>query len=167
MAIGCELGGGLSLSCNYEVSGIDRIYIGNHGDFSYAKNSGGTVTGITATSGATFYAFDFYENSAIGSSSLQIGSNQSRFLNQTFVFSTNVSDAAGIEVIDQLGLAKVDVIAVTKEGTVELFGETGGLRASALEGSTGGAAGEGGFTITLLGQAKSNKTYVESESIIP
>ena len=50
-----SISSGLLGACEYKLAGTDKIYIGNYGDFSFSKDANQVVTGITATSGATFF----------------------------------------------------------------------------------------------------------------
>lgn len=164
----CEINAGFDKDCAYSLAGVERLYLGNHGDFTYNKNSGGTVTGITAVSGATFYQYDFNLDSCIGTSDLTIGTNNRRYINQTVTFSSDVNGQSAVDIMDSLGLATVDVILVTREGEVELYGEYGGLTSSVGQMSTGGALGDAaGASVTLIGAAKSYKTFISSSVSIP
>lgn len=163
----CLINGGLSKECTYSLAGVDTLYLGNHGSFTYNKDNTGLVTGITATSGATFYKFDFNDDTAIGTSDLTL-SNGRKYINQTVTFGSDVAGLEAIEIYNSLGLSKVDAILKTREGELQLYGEYGGLLASAGQFTTGGALGDAaGATFTLAGAAKSFATILSPSIDIP
>jgi hypothetical protein len=163
----CLINAGLSRDCEYFLAGVSKVYIGNYEEITYQNDGQNTVTGITVTTGSTFYAFDVNPDSASAASELQVANGRKYFL-QTVIFSNDSSSAEAIETLENLGLAKVTVIVEQKNGDKLVFGNDGGLEASALTFNSGAAPGDqAGFTVTLTGVGKKLELILDPTVTIP
>lgn len=163
----CLIDGGLSRSCEYFLAGVSKVWIANYDQVTYGTNGANTVTGITMSSGSTFYVYDANPDTAVGGSELQVANGRRYFL-QTVTFSNDSSSAAAIAQLEKLGLSKVTVIVQQKNGDRIVFGNDGGLEATALSFSTGQTPDSAaGFTITLTGVGKKLELILGSGVTVP
>jgi len=164
----CSISAGVSRTCEYFLAGVSTVYLGNYSDFTFNKNSGGTITGITATpSASTFYQFETNIDSASANAELQVA-NGRKYFNQTVTFSNDSDSSASKVAFEDLGLAKVVAIVVTKGGVTAAYGLDGGLEATALTYGTGAAAGDqAGWTVTLSGVGREVQSIVADSVTIP
>jgi hypothetical protein len=163
----CLINGGVSKDCAYFVAGVANVYLGNYSEFTFNKNAGGEVSGITAISSATFYQFDTNTDSASANSELQVA-NGRKYFNQTVTFGNDSDTLEAKVAFEELGLAKVVAIVETKQGLRSVYGLDGGLEASALTFGTGAAAGDqAGWSVTLLGVGKETQSPLTDSVTIP
>jgi len=164
----CLLTAGVSRDCAYFVAGVATVYLGNYEDFTFNKNAGGEVSGITASpSGSTFYTFDTNFESASANSELQVA-NGRKYFTQTITFGNDSDTLAAKTAFEKLGLAKVVAIVETKQGLRSVYGIDGGLEASALTFGTGAAAGDqAGWSVTLLGVGRETQSPLATGVAIP
>jgi len=148
----CLLDGGFSQPCEYEVGGIEMLWLQNHSNLpesgvTYAIN--GQVTGATLTSGAWF-KYEVVNNSSVFSEEVQIGEN--RFPLQTLSFSlkhtADIQD--DLSKVKQLSLGKIVAIVKTRGGNYRLAGWKNPLRATVSTNSTGQAEADSvNYTFTF------------------
>lgn len=148
----CLIISGASKSCEYSFGGLDTITLGNYSELSsVAKDSNGVVTGITMTSGATMFNYQFENETGSFLNEYQV-SNGNKWFNQTVNFTLAGLDQTRMDLMETLGLAKVFAICKDKRGKAFLLGNYGGLEVSTLTSNSGAAQGDAnGMTISLLG----------------
>jgi hypothetical protein len=150
----CLINAGLLRDCGFSFGGLSALYlVSKSAVVSVRHNSGGTITGITMSTGTTkFFAFEAEPNTSQLLQELQAGS-ASRFVNQTvnaqFANITQVKK----EVLEALANAYVVAIAKDQAGKYWFAGESGrGLLATALSINTGAAEADAYVaTISLVG----------------
>jgi len=164
----CIISNGIARECDFAVGGVDKVYLANKDDIeSVAYAADGSVSGITMVTGATWYEFQPELNSASLTQSLQVG-NVSRYVQQTVVFSVASLNQEKIKTLDDLSLTTLVAMIKANDGNWYLVGDKGsGLKASALESTTGAAESDDAIaTVTVQG---GNKGYapVVDPSIVP
>lgn len=168
MADCVSISNGLLGACNYKVSGLDQIYIGNAASFTFSRDANSVVTGITATSGATFFEFEAEVNTAGANSALQIGTGGNRYFQQQVQFQNSNDTYQNLEVLKDLGLSKVVAIVKSKTGQYELYGVPTPLRAITLEFNSGVAEGDAsGYNVVLQAVTTELRSLIADGVTIP
>ena len=165
----CIISNGIARECDFAVGGIDKVYLANKDDVeSVAYGSDGSVTGITLTSGATWYEYQPELNSASLTQSLQVG-NVSRYVQQTLVFSVASLNQEKVSTLDDLSLTTLVASIRANDGNWYLIGDKGsGLKASAVEVTTGAAESDDAVaTVTIQGGNKGYAPIVTDGVIAP
>lgn len=163
----CLINAGLTRDCGFSFGGLKAMYIISKSNLtSVAKDSGNTITGITKSSGATFYSYEFEPNTGQLLQELQAGS-ASRFVNQTVNGQFANMTQAKKEVIEDLANAYVAVIVQDQAGKYWLAGESGrGLIATALSIDTGLAEADAYVAnMTLVGGSLGYANEVTSAAV--
>lgn len=148
----CSISSGVVRDCEFFLAGLKEtsIYLGNFTNFTFAKNSGGTVTGITASpSGSTFYSFEANPETASYTVEELKGAGGNKYLQTTFTFKTDSDSVATTAAMKQLGLAKVVAIVTTKRGERVVLGSENGLDALVVFNSGAASGDEAGWTVTM------------------
>lgn len=158
----CELLTGIQGICEYQTSGVERLWLANKADISTVSyNVDGQVTGITmASTGATFYEVVPALDTATYADDLAVAGSRRNFA-QTITFGVAALNQSLVEVINTLGLGQF-VAIVAFDGGYRLFGHLGsGLRASAMTDVSGTAEGnDGAIEVTLSGNNKGKAPFV-------
>ena len=159
--MGCELLTGIAGICEYQTSGVERLWLANKADVTdvdYDVN--GNVTGITLSSGGTFYEIVPALDTATYADDLAISGSRRNFA-QTISFGVAALTQDLVEVINTLGLGQF--VAIVKfDGGYRLFGHIGsGLRATEMTDVSGTASGnDGAIAVTLAGNNKGKAPFV-------
>lgn len=153
--MGCLLTAGVTKDCAHAFGGLKEVYIGNFSEVSGMTYSPtGEVTGITLTSGATAYSFEFVKDTAQALEEL-VENGASSFVNQTINLQINGLTQEKKSQLDNLSLATVFVIVKKTDDVYWIYGEptqSAGLEATALTIDTGTAQGDvQAGSITLVG----------------
>lgn len=161
----CLISNGISRACDFAVGGIQgSVWLANLEDVdTITYDADGSISGITLTSGTTFYEYQPELNSASLAQSLQAG-QVSRFVQQTLAFSVASLTQAKIATIDDLSLSSMVAVFKSNDGNWYMAGDNGsGLKASSLETTTGAADTDDAIaTITLQGSNKGHAPTVDS-----
>ncbi len=161
--MGCELLNGIQGICEYQTSGVERLWLGNKADVeAVAYDSGGTVTGVTLVSGATMYEIVPALDTATYADDLAVAGSRRNFA-QTITFGVATLNQELVETINDIGLSQL-VAIVGFDGGYRLFGHLGsGLRASEMTDVSGTAGGnDGAIEVTLTGNNKGKAPFVAS-----
>lgn len=142
--------------CDVSFGGLLKVYIGNKSQVvSIGKSSDNTVTGITMSSGAKFYRFEF--DDVVGSGLEEaVQGDAGGFVQQTLSMTLRNLNQTKKQVLSKLKRGKLIAIVQEPDGTYKLAGESGfGLQIAgggALTISRGVAAtDQGGATLSLVG----------------
>lgn len=161
----CVISNGISRSCDFTVGGLNgSVWLANQDDINTVTyDSAGQVTGVTMTTGTTFYEYQPELNSASLAQSLQAG-QVSRFIQQTLVFSVAALTQAKVSTLDDLSLTTLVAIVKGNDGNWYFAGDNGsGLKATALEVTSGAADTDDAIaTVTLTGSNKGHAPLVSS-----
>jgi len=129
---------------HFELTGFDSTLLA-----PYA----GTVA--TVQNGA-FYEYEFHKDTASFTSELQVQNGNKYYLHNVGVQLANLEQAAKDQ-MDQLGLARIVSVVVTRSGKWLIAGKDNGLESSALSLNAGQAAGDfAGYQFTLTGEELEN-----------
>lgn len=164
----CSISANLTRDCVYALAGIQKLWLGNYDEFTFQKDSDSVVTGITASSGATFYVYDANIDSASATAELQVAAGNRKYFNQTVTFSIDSDTVEAKNQLESLGLARTVAIVETKSGIKSIYGIDGGLNATVLTFGTGAAAGDqSGWSATLTGVGKEVRSLLDPTATIP
>lgn len=163
----CLINAGITRDCGFSFGGLQKVYLSNKDDVStIAHDTTGEITGITMTTGGTFYEYEFEPQTAQALQELQVGT-VSRFVNQTLNMSLAGITQAKKEVLEDM--ANGDLVAIYQDqaGLYWYYGENGrGLRAATLTFDSGTADGDdNAVTISLVGGSTGYADTVDSTII--
>lgn len=166
--MGCELLNGILGSCEYTTSGVERLWVANKSQvtgITYTVLN--EVSGITFTSGDTFYEIVPALDSCTYSDDLVISGNRRNFLH-TINFGVGSLTPAVLTTLETIGLSNMIAIVKTSEGEYRLFGGTGsGLRTTVMTDASGtSAANDGAIAVTISGNAKSKAKFILEQVLI-
>ena len=157
----CELIKGIQGICEYQTSGVERLWLANKADVTgVAYDVDGQVTGITMASGTTMYEVVPALDTATYADDLAVAGSRRNFA-QTITFGVAALNQELVEIINTLGLGQF-VAIVGFDGGYRLFGHLGsGLRASEMTDVSGTAEGnDGAIEVTLTGNNKGKAPFV-------
>lgn len=165
----CLITAGISKDCAHAFGGIKELKIGNFDELSgVTYDASGVVTGVTLTSGATIYDFEYVKDTGQALEEL-VENGASSFINQTINFQLNGITQAKKEILDALSLGKFFAIVKKTDNNYWFFGElakSAGLEATALTIDTGTAQGDvSSASVTLVGASLNYAPTVE-ESVV-
>jgi len=151
----CLLSAGITRTCGFQFGGLKTVLLANFEEVSgVTKGTDNEITGITMTSGATWYEFEYEPNTAQKLEELQAGA-VSRFVNQTLNMKIANLTQAKKELVEELANATLSVILQTQDDLYWMYAEptlSAGLRATVLSIDSGTAqADDAAVTITLVG----------------
>lgn len=160
----CLISNGIARACDFTVGGLQgSVWLTNLadlGDIGYDVD--GQITGITGSTGSTWYEYQPELNSASLTQSLQAG-QVSRFIQQTLVFSVAALTQAKIKTLDDLALTTLVAIVKGNDGNWYFAGDDGSaLKASALEVTSGASDTDDAVaTVTLQGSNKGHAPTID------
>ena len=161
----CLISNGIARACDFTVGGLQgSVWLTNQADLGTIEyDTDGQITGITDTSGTTWYEYQPELNSASLAQSLQAG-QVSRFVQQTLIFSVAALTQAKISTLDDLSLTTLVAIVKGNDGNWYFAGDSGSaLKASALEVTSGAADTDDAVaTVTLQGSNKGHSPTIDS-----
>lgn len=166
----CLLTAGVAKDCAHSFGGLKgTLKIGNFTELeSVAYDTEGNITGVTMTTGATVYDFEFVKDTAQALEEL-VENGASSYINQTINLQLNNINLEKKKVLDTLSLATVFVIAQKTDDNYWLYGEptkSAGLEATTLTIDTGTAQSDvSSASVTLVG-ASLNYAPTISESAV-
>lgn len=157
---------GLCKDCDASRGGIVEVYAANYADVTPAFRYDGEeqvpatraeVTGITVSSGASFYKYEFRKGTGSMTSTLNIDeANGVNYVSTELVLQFSKMETR--KRIEMAALAVGELVFIVKDanGRYWYLGADEAVTASAGSGQTGQAIGDGNFyTITLLDNADS------------
>lgn len=164
------------LSCTPNPGGVSKLFIANFADLTFVSSTGGTVTGITGTTGATsspaFYQYSFRPNTANVQENLTKDTTTgSSFISQIVTIVLDHKDKTKRDELSLLNQALVAVIAKYPDGTYWLLGHGLGLEGDGMyvttnDSQTGTAkADANGYVISMLAE-ESNYASPVSTAIL-
>lgn len=167
--MGCLLTAGVTKDCAHAFGGLKEVYIGNFTELSGVTYSAeGQITGLTMTTGATAFEFEFVKDTAQALEEL-VENGASSFINQTINLQLNGLTQAKKEVLDTLSLATVFVIVKKTDDVYWIYGEptqSAGLEATALTIDTGTAQGDTqAASVTLVGASLRYASTVTADAV--
>ena len=163
----CLINAGITRDCGFAFGGLQKIYLANKADVSaVAHETDGTISGITMTTGATFYEYEFEPETGQALQELQAGS-VSRFILQTLNLSLAGMTQAKKEVLEDMANADMVAIYQDQSDVYWFYGEFGrGLRAATLNPDSGTAdADDNLVAISLAGGNRGYSDTVDSTII--
>lgn len=123
-----------STNCAYTLGSISAIYLANYDEVSGTSvdtASGQSVTGISMTTGATFYKIEPARNSASWTDELVVNDDGSKYRTHTVNFNVvGAYDANMVDVVDALSLGKYVAVLEKNDGGMVMLGRTAGVEAS-------------------------------------
>lgn len=155
MALSCNLNKNLlrSNTCAYSLPEVTDIYIANFSDVTnapvdYDCESGVTISGFSAATGASVYHIEPAKNSTTYTDELVVEDSGNKYRTHTITFNlTGKYDKNMICPVDALALGRFFVVVKTADGEYLALGRSVGLEASAQSVSGGGDTN--GVTVTL------------------
>ena len=157
----CLINAGITRDCGFAFGGLQKIYLANKADVSSVDhNVDGSISGITMTTGATFYEYEFEPETGQALQELQAG-NVSRFVLQTLNLSLAGMTQAKKDILEDM--ANADLVAIYQDqGDVYWFyGELGrGLRGATITVDTGTADADD--SLVAISLAGGNRGYADT-----
>ena len=142
-----------SNTCGYSLPEVTDIYVANFSDVTnapldYNCDSGVTISGFSATTGASVYHIEPAKNSTTYTDELVVEDNGNKYRTHTITFNLNGKyDKDMICPVDALALGRFFVVVKTADGEYLALGRSVGLEAS--EQSVNGGGDTNGVTVTL------------------
>lgn len=140
-------------TCGYSLPQVTDIYVANFSDVTdvpvdYDCVSGVTISGFSATTGASVYHIEPAKNSTTYTDELVVEDNGNKYRTHTITFNLNGKyDKDMICPVDALALGRFFVVVKTADGEYLALGRSVGLEAS--EQSVSGGGDTNGVTVTL------------------
>ena len=150
-------------SCTPNPGGVSEIYLCNFTALTFASSTGGTVSGLTGSTGATstpaFYTYSFRRNTCNAQEDLTKDlATGSSFITQTITIVLDHKDKVKRDELSLLNNALVAVIAKHSDGTYWLYGHGlgtvgDGMYVTTNVSQTGTAkADANGYTVTMVAE---------------
>lgn len=165
----CILSNGVTRDCGYAFGGLSELFLGNYADVTsidYDINE--NITGVTLTSGAKIYQFEFIKNTAQFLQELQ--GTTSKFINQTLNFQLNGINLVKSKTLETLGLATVFAIVKKADGNFYFAGEidySNGLECTVSTIDTGTAEADPSFAqLTLVGASRRYARTIDASVVL-
>jgi hypothetical protein len=170
----CLITSGFSKTdCGFLLGGLKSLYIANREDVTSITDTttpvpDGILDTITMVATKVFYKFDFEKDTASFTQELQV-SGGNKYVTQTVTFSLAGQGQAILEVLNELSLSKLVVIAETRTGVRTVLGYDVALEAIAGTNYNSGAAAAdfGGSVITLQADAPAYGYELSGATVIP
>ena len=140
-------------TCGYSLPEVTDIYIANLSDVTsapldYSCESGVTISGFSAVTGASVYHIEPAKNSTTYTDELVVEDNGNKYRTHTITFNLNGKyDKNMICPVDALALGRFFVVVKTADAEYLALGREVGLEASAQ--SVAGGGDSNGVTVTL------------------
>lgn len=165
--MGCLINKSIMKSCEYNIAGIERLYITNYDrKHTYTQDTDGYITDITLGTGGKFYEIEFIEETAYFQDDLVV-SNGNRHRNVTLPVIVGENTIEYLNQVEPLDLGKFVVVMVDKAGKVNLLGRQNGLQATSHNYASGTASGDSnGWTLNLTGIQAEKHLLLESEDVV-
>lgn len=165
----CLLSAGVTRSCGFQFGGLKKVYFANFEEVaSLAYSLDDTISGITMTTGGTWYTFEYEPNTAQKLEELQVGA-VSRFVNQTLNMQLANVTQAKKSVIEELANATIAAIVQDQSDNYYFFAEptkSAGLRAVTLSIDSGTAqTDDATITISLTGGNLGYANQITSDAV--
>lgn len=163
----CLLNKSIMKSCDYNIAGIERLYITNYDrKHTYTQDTEGYITDITLNTPAKFYEIEFVEDTAYFQDDLVV-SNGNRHRNITLQVIVGENTIQYLEQVQPLDLGKFVVVMVDKAGKCNLLGRLNGLTAASHNYASGTASGDAnGWTLQLVGVQPEKHLLLENEDVV-
>lgn len=165
--MGCSITAGITKECAHSFGGLKELKIGNFSEVSsldYDPTTG-NITGVTLTSGATIYDYEFVKDSGQALEEL-VENGASSYVNQTINAQFNSITQAKKEVLNSLSLGTFFVIAKKSDDSYWFYGEpskSAGLEATVVSIDSGTAQGDvSAASVTLVGASLEYASTVDS-----
>lgn len=165
--MGCLINKSIMKSCEYNIAGIERLYITNFDrKHTYTVDTDGYITDITLGTGGKFYEIEFIEETAYFQDDLVV-SNGNRHRQITLQVIVGENTIEYLNQVEPLDLGKFVVVMVDKAGKVNLLGRQNGLQAASHNYVSGTASGDSnGWTLNLTGIQAEKHLLLESEDVV-
>lgn len=142
---------GIEKDCSTSKGGINVVYLLNYDDVTDVQVAEGKITGITVAEGKKFLAYNFRKGTGSMTSTLNVDpANGVNYVTTDLVLQFLKMDTA--KRIEMSALAVNELVAIVKDanGTYWYLGYDEAIAATAGDGATGTARGDGNrYTITL------------------
>jgi streptogramin lyase len=160
---------GILASCDKQIPGIKRVYLGNFDEVSsYTLDANNVVTAIAMSPTKKFQIFEFAKET--GSAGSTVNSDVPNGLlsyTHTVTLQFTKLEQSKRNKIALMALANLVAIVETNDGKYWLFGRTNGLQLSEGSSATGTSNSDfSGYTLTLTNQEPAMEIEVNS-SVIP
>ncbi|NDW10066.1 hypothetical protein [Dysgonomonas sp. 520] len=163
----CQINSSITKSCDYNLSGIARLYLTNFNEKStYTTDADGYITDITLEATDKYFKFDFNNETAFFQDDLVVSNgNKYRQITVQAVISNN--DIEMLNQVTPLDLGKFTAVLVDKSGKCNLVGRINGIEATANNYNSGSAVGDAqGWTITMVGVEPEVHTLLLDETVV-
>lgn len=142
---------GIEKDCSTSKGGINVVYLLNYDDVTDVQVAEGKITGITVAEGKAFLAYNFRKGTGSMTSTLNVDpANGVNYVTTDLVLQFLKMDTA--KRIEMSALAVNELVAIVKDanGVYWYLGYDEPISATAGDGSTGTARGDGNrYSITL------------------
>lgn len=148
---------GIGFDCNANLAGIKKVYLTYFDDVTVTSAqtvmSAHTITGITLSSGVTFYEYEFARNtSSLNSVLTKDDANGTRYYTNTIELVFNKLTAAKHLEVMALAAERLAALVVDNNNKVWFLGFDGYISGVNTEAGTGASADDrNGYTVTIEG----------------
>lgn len=146
---------GLCKDCEGSVGGIVEVYAAIYDSVESLATSGDMITGITLSSGASFYKYQFRKNTGSMTSTLNVTDDGNVYVSTELALVFSKMETKKRIEMNALSVQDLAIIVKDANGKYWYLGETEPVNASAGEGATGTNRTDSnhyGITFTSLSQ---------------
>lgn len=145
---------GIGFDCNANLAGVKKVYLTYFDDATVSPiYSAHTITGVTLSTGVTWYEYDFARNtSSLNSVLTKDEANGTRYYTNTLELVFNKLTADKHLEVMALAAEKLAAIVVDNNGKKWYLGADSYVSGVATEAGTGASADDrNGYTVTIEG----------------
>lgn len=161
--MGCVLLNGITAVCQYDTSGVEKLWLANKDSFTGATSYDdcGEITGFTWD--GVFYEIEAALDSVTFTDELVVNGSRRNFL-QTINFNVGSVDCTILGTLEDIGLSNLIAFAKLSDGTFRAFGTSGsGLRATVISENSGTNTGnDGSLAVTLSGTGTTKARLIDA-----
>lgn len=158
---------GIEKDCSTSKGGINVVYLLNYDDVTAVETTEGVITGITVAEGKKFLAYNFRKGTGSMTSTLNVDpANGVNYVTTDLALTFLKMDTA--KRIEMSALAVNELVAIVKDanGVYWYLGMDEAIAATAGDGATGTARGDGNrYTITLQDTSSTFPYEVEASVV--
>lgn len=166
--MGCELLAGITAVCEYNTSGVEKLWLANKSSLTgttYVEyDDCGEVTGMTWSGGTILlYEIEAALDSITYTDDLVVNGSRRNFLH-TINFSVGHLDCTTLGTLEDMGLSSLVAFVKLADGTFRVFGINGsGLRVSILTDASGTNTGnDGNIAVTISGSSTTKGRFIDA-----
>lgn len=166
--MGCILTSGITKSCEYDIAGIERLYITNYNrKTTYTVDADGYISDITMGDAAgKYFEVEFLDDTAYFQDDLTV-SNNNRYRTVTIQVLIGENTRKYLDEVMALDLGKFTVVMVDKAGVCNLLGRINGVASASNNYNSGTAAGDAkAWTLQFTGIEPEAHQLLTDESVV-